>query len=220
MTFAKTEKGRDALRRRAPGMSAIERQILIVSNGNRDASDLAVIMCRPVEDEIDRLIALGYLARTTGCEHADFSPTGTLLDARSRRHESSVPQGVAPAPADQSATPRSMAGAKMYLMGVLSLQRSMSAVEMAVDMHAAASHDQFLNHAAACLAALTESHGTSYVRRVARKLGRCMPLTHVPVFVEYLRARTVPEVVGAFIDEAGQSGPGLRGFEQPAVAAG
>ena len=215
MTFAKTEKGRDALRQRASNMSAVERQILIVSNGARDAADLATIMCRPVDDEIDRLIALGYLARTSGYAHADYSATGTLLDARSPRTEAPAPHGAVPASA---ATPRSMAGANMYLMGVLSLQRSMSAVEMAVDMHAAASHDEFLAHAATCLATLAESNGTSYVRRVARKLGRCMPHAHVPAFVEHLRACTAPEVVGAFIDEAGLAELGQGADRAVAVA--
>ncbi|MDO5693386.1 MAG: hypothetical protein Q4G70_13095 [Pseudomonadota bacterium] len=219
MSFAKTERGRAALRNRAEDLSAVERQILIVSNGHRDEKDLATLMCRPVDDEIDRLIALGYLARTRGLGHADFSPTGTLLDSarpvsrpRARAANASgsggraaPPSGAAGVAASQAS--RSMAGAKMYLLGLLSLQRVPEAMELAVEIHTAATHEEFLDRALHCLLVLTELNGSHYARRVARKLGGTLPAAHVPTFLRGLQAYALPEVVGAFIDEASSTLP-------------
>lgn len=73
MSYAKTIAGREALRQRNPLLSPTDRQLLIVCNGRRDAAQLGTLMCAPMDDAIERLIALGYLARVDSLVNVQFS---------------------------------------------------------------------------------------------------------------------------------------------------
>lgn len=73
MLLAKTDKARTAILQRDPGLSAQERHILIVSNGQRTLNDIVSLLGPATLAPIDRLLREGYLSA-----EAEVRGTGTV----------------------------------------------------------------------------------------------------------------------------------------------
>ena len=66
MLLAKTDKARTAIQNRDAGLSAQERHILIVSNGERSLNDIVSMLGPATLAPIDRLLREGYLQAVAG----------------------------------------------------------------------------------------------------------------------------------------------------------
>ena len=64
--LAKTDKARTAIQNRDTGLSAQERHILIVSNGQRSLDDIVSMLGPATLGPIDRLLREGYLQAVAG----------------------------------------------------------------------------------------------------------------------------------------------------------
>ena len=203
MRYLKTSLGREALRHRDPRLSPQERQLLILCTGERDVDELGRLMCAPMDDVVERLAALGFLRRADDTEWAPstwapstvFSSTmlptewsaSQLMQTRPPVDDvaaarAAIEAALAVAAASRSSleggplrTRRSMASVKMYLLGVVELQRSSHGRAQAIALHRPTTPDDFLIVAINCLRWLHQRNGPSYARRVVRKTAPAIP---------------------------------------------
>jgi hypothetical protein len=78
MPIAKTEKARAALASRDPALGPRERQLLVMCDGAREASDLLNMLGPQVQTMLLGLIAGGYLVDLRHVPKGDLSQTGTF----------------------------------------------------------------------------------------------------------------------------------------------
>jgi hypothetical protein len=221
MQLAKTEKARTAIQTRDAGLSAQERHILIVSNGERSLNDIVAMLGPATLASIDRLLREGYLQAAAGeraapdrMAAAAGQGMNTLLrasrDLASRVQEraqavieaaGAAPQPAAPAPAaptlaEQVATlppaprvgpRRSLAAARMYMLDMLQLQRSVEAASLKVAIQSSGSGDDTLASLVDSLRHLRTVAAPSYYTRIAARLVEVLPEELEPRLTAALR---------------------------------
>lgn len=174
MLLAKTDKARAAIADRSPGLSAQERHILIVSNGQRSLDDIASMLGPATMAAIERLLREGYLDATAapGSSHG------------------AAPMGAREAPTPP-ATPRtgprrSLAAAKLYMLDMLQLQRSAKAASLTAAIQSSSDEDEVLAHLIDSLRHLRDVATATYYARVALRLNEVLPEAFVPRVVAAL----------------------------------
>lgn len=216
MQLAKTDKARAAIQNRDAGLSAQERHILIVSNGQRSLNDIVSMLGPATLAPIDRLLREGYLEAAAGERAADRVAThagqgvNTLLrasrDLASRVQERAqavieaavtapasagaaetaptLAERVAtlppPAPAPRVGPRRSLAAARMYMLDMLQLQRSVEAATLKVAIQSSGSGDETLASLVDSLRHLRTVAAPSYYARIAARLAEVLPEEFVP----------------------------------------
>lgn len=186
MSLVKTEKGKDALQTRDPALSARDRQIVVLSNGERSVSTFIALMGAAVEQDIQRLMANGYLqesgltqGRPNTFGDAAPAPAAPMVDAViSPEAKPCLP--APPVAAPKITSRRSLAATKMYIVDMLQLMRDMDASAMAVSVHTSANEDEFLAHLLASARLISQKSGVSYRERVISKLCEIAPEPFVP----------------------------------------
>lgn len=221
MLLAKTDKARTAIQNRDPGLSAQERHILIVSNGERSLNDIVSMLGSATLAPIDRLLREGYLQAVAEERAADRVAAAagqgmnTLLRASrdlanrvQERAQAVIEAAVAappPAPAVESTLAeqvatlpspppaprvgprRSLAAAKMYMLDMLQLQRSVEAATLKVAIQSSSSGDELLASLTDSLRHLRTVAAPSYYTRVATRLAEVLPEDLVPRLAAALR---------------------------------
>lgn len=225
MLLAKTEKARTAIQSRDAALSAQERHILIVSNGQRSLNDIVSMLGPTALAPIDRLLREGYLQaaaeeRTTDrMTAAAGQGMNTLLrasrDLASRvqeRAQAAIEAVVAapapaaqapvmppsptervatlpppPAPAPHTGPRRSLAAAKMYMLDMLQLQRSVEAATLKVAIQSSSSGEETLAHLVDSLRHLRTVAAPSYYTRIAARLEEVLPEDLAPRLAAALR---------------------------------
>ncbi|GAB3755362.1 hypothetical protein [Lysobacter olei] len=229
MLLAKTEKARTAIQSRDAALSAQERHILIVSNGQRSLNDIVSMLGPTALAPIDRLLREGYLQaaaeeRTTDrMTAAAGQGMNTLLrasrDLASRVQERAQaaieavvaapapaaqapvmppsptervatlppPPPPAPAPAPHTGPRRSLAAAKMYMLDMLQLQRSVEAATLKVAIQSSSSGEETLPHLVDSLRHLRTVAAPSYYTRIAARLEEVLPEDLAPRLAAALR---------------------------------
>ncbi len=163
MRPSKTEKARSALRDRPSDLNALERRILILSDGVRDAGALAVLLGASVHTAMPRLLRDGYLV--------DGDATIAPVVPATQPH--SVAAGTAPVPAPASR--RSLAAAKVYMFDMLQLQRGEDATAIAAALRACRDHEELALHLFHALRHIRMVASPTYSRRVAERLSEILP---------------------------------------------
>lgn len=223
MLLAKTDKARTAIQNRDAGLSAQERHILIVSNGQRSLNDIVSMLGPATLAPIDRLLRDGYLQGVAGERAAEQAATvagqGVSAFLRASRDLAARVQeraqaaieattaapapAVPPAPtgtlAEQVATlpppppvprvgpRRSMAAAKMYMLDMLQLQRSVEAATLKVAIQSSSRADEVLASLVESLRHLRSVTTESYYTRVTSRLSEVLPEELVPRLAASLR---------------------------------
>lgn len=159
MRPSKTEKARSALRDRPSDLTALERRVLILSDGVRDADALAALLGASVHTAMPRLLRDGYLF------DGDATAAPAALAAPSH------PQATAPTPASR----RSLAAAKVYMFDMLQLQRGEEATTIAAALRACRDHEELALHLFRALRHIRMVASPSYSRRVAERLSEILP---------------------------------------------
>lgn len=209
MLLAKTDKARAAIQQRDPGLSAQERHVLIVSNGQRSLNDIVSLLGPATLAPIDRLLREGYLAAVTEPRGVDAvaGPTRHSLlrasrglaarvqeraqavieaakgAAESTPATSSLPEPEAPptlSPPSSAAPRRSLAAARMYMLDMLQLQRSVEAATLKVAIQSSSSHEELLASLVESMRHLRSVAADSYYARVATRLDEVLPEAMVP----------------------------------------
>lgn len=156
--LAKTDKARVALQARSPALSAMDRRLLILSDGQRDADVLLAMFGADVAANLERLLREGYLA-------GDRPPPAAQPDT------------LPAVSASQAATPsrRSLVAAKMYLLDMLQLQRNEQAAALRAAIQAAPGDLALVRQLCEGLRHLQATTAASYAGRVALRLGELLP---------------------------------------------
>lgn len=161
MRPSKTEKARSALRDRPSDLNALERRVLILSDGARDANALAALLGASAHTAIPRLLRDGYLV--------DGDATTTPVAPAAQPH--SVAATMAPAPTSR----RSLAAAKVYMFDMLQLQRGEDATAIAAALRASRDQEEVALHLFHALRHIRMVSSPSYSRRVAERLSEILP---------------------------------------------
>jgi hypothetical protein len=200
MSLVKTDQGRTALQQRDARLCGRDRQILILADGARSATQIAGLVVGDAQASIDRLLAWGMLAQSgaTRVEHAGHSAS---IMAKSSIQVSAQPSATAgsPASANSSIDPkplsganvvkasnpqtgrrRSLAATKMYCIDMLLLQRSMDTSALAVDIQSSQTEDELVNCVLHAMAQIQSNSGPAYAFKVMARLEEVMPTSHLP----------------------------------------
>ncbi len=189
----KTPRAHAALADRSDALSAFERRVLIICNGTRSLDEVRALLGVEAAGAVRRLLAEDYLSGIA-------VPRGVLGQAltaiRGERRAGPVP--VAPPPprgVDQQPAPgtdpaparrRSVVAAKMYVIGLLQLQRNPEAVAQAALLQTCREPDAIMASIADSLDCIAATCTPSYTLRVLERLREITPeaqlaqLPHAP----------------------------------------
>ncbi|WP_242109283.1 hypothetical protein [Luteimonas aquatica] len=152
----KTDKAHRALRDRPSDLSALERRVLILSDGIRAADQLAALLGAAAPTALPRLLREGYLID---------GDAGTA-----------PPSAIAPSPpAAAPASRRSLAAAKVYMFDMLQLQRGAEAGAIATALRGCRDQDELVVRLVQALRHVRAVASPSYSHRVAERLAELMP---------------------------------------------
>lgn len=189
MLLAKTDKARTALQARSPALNAMDRRVLIVSDGERSRDALLAMFGNGASENIERLLREGYLEavqRPGMFAQAASGLASMLRSERTDREPVDAPSATvtavsAPAPAPKPAiSRRSMAAAKMYLVDMLQLQRNEESASLRAAIHTAPSEDELVWQLCKALRHLRATTTASYGERVTARLGEILPEPWLP----------------------------------------
>ena len=162
----KTELSRLALQSHAGPLSMRERRALILCDGRRNLKDLSALLGPDAPALIMRLYEAGYL--TNDAPSQAPAPAPAIAS----------PQPPARAPA--APTRRSLIAAKLYMLGMLELQRNESAIAHRAQLQASQDPDEVLAHLLAALHCLQRTTNTSMAQRVRERLTEVLPEDYLP----------------------------------------
>ena len=164
MQLAKTNKARDALDAgKAGAVDLRDRRILILADGKRTREELIAMLGSTSAQAIDRLVSEGYLASADDWVRT-MAPVAPM-------------QRAAPAP---TAKRRSLAAAKMYLIDMLQLQRSPTAVELRLAIQSTSEPGALLDRMIDALTYLVGAWQPSYGERVLARFAEVVPEEALP----------------------------------------
>lgn len=165
----KTDLARDALQAHRAPLDMRQRRLLILCDGQRNLSQLTAMIGPEASAMVIQLIQAGYLVST--------APPGP------------VPAPVADSPsapnaAQTSAAPvterrRSLVAARIYLLGILELQRHPQAAALLYALQQARSDEQVVTALRTALEALPGLTSPGYCERVRQRLFEVLPETHL-----------------------------------------
>lgn len=164
----KTDLARDALQAHRAPLDMRQRRLLILCDGQRDLPQLTAMVGPEASAMVIQLIQSGYLVSTAPPE-AVPAPAPVVPTATS---------------AATSATPvterrRSLVAARIYLLGILELQRHPQAAALLYTLQQARSDEQVVTALASALEALPGLTSPGYCERVRQRLFEVLPETHL-----------------------------------------
>jgi hypothetical protein len=170
----KTDLARQALQSHAAPLAMRERQALILCDGRRDLAELGAMLGSGAAAQIERLCAAGYLIMSgTPIASANAQTVAAVRP---------VPQIAAPAqpPAPATSPRRSIVAAKLYMVGMLELQRHESAASHRTRLQACQDPDATAAHILAAVHCLQRTTSNSFTQRVRERLAEVMPEPYLP----------------------------------------
>lgn len=174
----KTDLARQALQSHAAPLAMRERQALILCDGRRDLAELGAMLGSGAAAQIERLCAAGYLIMTgTPASSAPAAPAAPASEPI-RPVAPLPPAAVPPAPAASSR--RSIVAAKLYVIGMLELQRHESAASHRTRLQACQDPDATAAHILAAVHCLQRTTSNSFTQRVRERLAEVMPESYLP----------------------------------------
>ena len=163
--LAKTVKAREALEAgKAGAVELRDRRILILADGRRTRADLVTMLGADYATSIDRLVHDGYLWQVDGMPPPRPVP---VVDVASPL----PPQPQEPVTSKR----RSLVAAKMYLVDMLQLQRTPTAVELRLAIQSTTDPAQLLDRLFDALDHLVASTTASYGERVRERFAEVLP---------------------------------------------
>lgn len=180
MQPSKTDQARLALQSHAGPLSMRERRALILCDGQRDLKQLSALLGVDAPALVMHLYEAGYLGNVV------VEPVARVPAPLPARALAAAPiPAAAPAPASTpqtqaTGTRRSLVAAKLYLIGMLELQRDESAVAQRKQLQACQDPDAIVAHLLASVHCLQRIASTSLAQRVRERLAEVLPETYLP----------------------------------------
>lgn len=206
MLLSKTPKAHTALTKRSAALSVVERRALIVSNGQRSLDEIAYMLGDDAVDAVERLLREGYLVASESRRstldtalsvfRSARQAVGNALPRPDQLAPDPAPNGHAPrtatpatasqpaaAPANAPAravSRRSLAASKMYVIGILQLQRNADAVALAAQLQATRAADEMMACILDAMWHIRTTCNPSYVQRIGDRLAEILPEEYLP----------------------------------------
>ena len=160
----KTEQAHAALQSHAGPLSLRERRIVIMCDGKRGLDELAALFGADTGAAIVRLCEQGFLRIDGSTQRAAPKP---------------APAPATPAPV--AANPRrSLVAAKMYIIGMLELQRSEEALSHRLLLQTSREAGEIVDHLLSAMGFLQRNTNASMAQRVRERLGEVLPEEYLP----------------------------------------
>lgn len=178
----KTDLARTALQAHRAPLDMRQRRLLILCDGQRSIADLTGLMGQEAPAMVIQLIQGGYLE--TGAPAA-ASPSAAPAPA-APRPAAAVAAAPAPAPVPAPAAPverrRSLVAARIYLLGILEMQRNPMAAALFRELQQARAENDVVKVLQAALLALPGMTSDGYCERVRLRLLEALPTEHCDAF--------------------------------------
>jgi hypothetical protein len=161
----KTDLARTALQAHRAPLDMRQRRLLILCDGQRDLPQLSAMIGAEASAMVIQLIQAGYLMSTPPVEAAPVAaPPGTP-----------APAPAAPPPSERR---RSLVAARIYLLGILEMQRHPQAAALFHALQRARSDEDVIASLHTALAALPGLTSPGYAERVRQRVLEVMPEAH------------------------------------------
>ena len=174
----KTALAHETLQSHRAPLDLRQRRLLILADGQRDIAELTRMLGEDTPARIRELCAAGYLQ-----DDADEAPPPTP-DAVHAPAPAAERQTPTQAPAASPDTPherrRSLAAARMYIQGMLELQRHPQAIELRQRLQFSRDEQAAFATILAALAALPAITSASYAERVRQRVAEVLPEALLP----------------------------------------
>ena len=172
MQPCKTDLARDALQAHRAPLDMRQRRLLILCDGQRDLTQLTAMIGPEAPAMVIQLIQAGYLVSVAPAAPAPAPAAPVPTPA-----PSSPPASAAPAPATERR--RSMVAARIYLVGILELQRHPQAAALLRTLQQARSDEQVVAALHTALDALPGLTSAGYCERVRQRLFEVLPESYL-----------------------------------------
>ncbi|WNH53741.1 hypothetical protein [Stenotrophomonas oahuensis] len=158
----KTDLARDALQAHRAPLDMRQRRLLIMCDGQRDIGQLTALIGPEAPAMVIQMIQAGYLVSAP--EPAVVAVPATVA----------APAAAEPAPERR----RSLVAARIYLLGILELQRNPQAAALYRDLQMARAEGDVVTSLRTALEALPGMTSEGYSQRVRQRVLEALPLEH------------------------------------------
>ncbi len=160
----KTDLARTALQAHRAPLDMRQRRLLILCDGQRDLPQLSAMIGAEASAMVIQLIQAGYLVSTAPAEPAPLAAPASA-------------PGPAPAPAAPPPTERrrSLVAARIYLLGILEMQRHPQAAALLHALQRARSDEDVIASLYIALTALPGLTSPGYAERVRQRVLEVLP---------------------------------------------
>lgn len=171
----KTELARTALQAHRAPLDMRQRRLLILCDGQRSITDLTGLLGQDAPAMVIQLVQAGYLSTGTGAAAPPPPPAATV-----------EPQPATPAAAAATAVERrrSLVSARIYVLGILEMQRHPQAAALFRDLQQARAESEVLQVLHSAMRVLPGLTSEGYCQRVRQRLLEALPLEHCDAFAE------------------------------------
>ncbi|ALA84183.1 hypothetical protein N5C18_07450 [Stenotrophomonas sp. GD03930] len=180
----KTDLARTALQAHRAPLDMRQRRLLILCDGQRTVAELTDLLGQEAPAMVIQLVQSGYL--DTGPTTAPL-PAPAAPAARPAAPPAPTPvtaRAPAPAPTAPVERRRSLVAARIYVLGILEMQRHPQAAALFRDLQQARAEDEVLQRLQSAMQMLPGLTSDGYCQRVRQRLLEALPLEHCDAFAE------------------------------------
>ncbi|HFF3761231.1 hypothetical protein [Stenotrophomonas forensis] len=180
----KTDLARTALQAHRAPLDMRQRRLLILCDGQRTVAELTDLLGQEAPAMVIQLVQSGYLE--TGPTTAPL-PAPATPAARPAAPTAPTPitaSAPAPAPTAPVERRRSLVAARIYVLGILEMQRHPQAAALFRDLQQARAEDEVLQRLQSAMQMLPGLTSDGYCQRVRQRLLEALPLEHCDAFAE------------------------------------
>ncbi|WP_182068553.1 hypothetical protein [Stenotrophomonas pavanii] len=171
----KTDLARTALQAHRAPLDMRQRRLLILCDGQRTLADLTGLIGQDAAAMVIQLVQAGYLSTGTA---APPPPAAAAAPAPA------TPAAAPAAPATGSERRRSLVAARIYVMGILEMQRHPQAAALFRELQQARAESDVLQVLQSAMRTLPGLASEGYCQRVRQRLLEALPLEHCDAFAE------------------------------------
>lgn len=172
----KTDQARTALQAHRAPLDMRQRRLLILCDGQRDLAALTTMIGADTPAMVIQLVQSGYLVTTPQVPEASAAAPLPATAAAPAAARAALPS---PPPNERR---RSMAAARIYLLGILEMQRHPQAAALFRELQQARQEGDVVDAMQGALDALTRLTSAGYAERVHDRLLEVLPLEHLVAF--------------------------------------
>ncbi len=169
----KTDLARDALQAHRAPLDMRQRRLLIMCDGQRDIAQLTALIGPEAPAMVIQLIQAGYLVSTPEPEPVVVAPVAVAAMA--------IPAANG-TPGPVTERRRSLVATRIYVLGILELQRNPQAAALYRDLQLARAEPDVLGTLKAAVEALPSMTSDGYAQRVRQRVLEALPLEHCDAF--------------------------------------